>query len=79
MKTFVIFGDIEFLEDDAHFGDIEFLEDYARIALVHNVQHSGFYGNDELGEVADKYGGDYLVPHYFDGDIIFIKYHKETV
>ena len=46
MKTFVIFGDIEFLED------------YARIALVHNVQHSGFYGDDELGEVADKYGGD---------------------
>ena len=67
MKTFVIFGDIEFLENDA------------RTALVHNVKHSGFYSDDELSEVADKYGGDYLVPHYFDGEIIFAKYHKETV
>ena len=67
MKAFVIFGDIEFFEDDGLY------------ALVHNVQHSGFYGDDELGEVADRYGGDYLVPHYYDGRITFVKYQKETV
>lgn len=67
MKAFVIFGDIEFFDDDEH------------TALVHRVQHSGFYGDDELGEVADKYGGDYLVPHHYNGRITFIKLHEDTL
>ena len=67
MKVFVIFGDIEFLADE-----------YENTALVHNVQHAGFYGDDDVEEAAEQYGGDYLVPHYFDGRITFMQYHKET-
>jgi hypothetical protein len=66
MKAFVIFGDIEFWDNAL-----------CKVALVHNVLHSGFYGDDELGELADKHGGDYLVPHYYDGQITFMQYNKE--
>jgi hypothetical protein len=67
MKTFVIFGDIEFLADEL----------YGNTALVHNVQHSGFYSDVDVVETAEQHGGDYLVPHYFDGRIMFMQYHKE--
>ena len=63
MKTFVIFGDIEFIDE---------------VALVHRVEHAGFYDDAELAETADKQSNDYVVPHYFDGQIVFVKYHKET-
>lgn len=66
MKAFVIFGDIEFT--DAR----------GKVALVHRVHQSGFYEDADIADTAEQYGGDYLVPHYFDGEIIFAKYHKET-
>lgn len=67
MKAFVIFGDIEFFNDAR-----------GKAALVRNVQHSGFCESADLAELADQHGGDYLVPHYFDGEITFMQYHKET-
>lgn len=65
MKGFVVFGDIEFLDDDE------------RTALVHRVHHSGFYADEDIGPVADVHGGDWLAPHYYDGRITFMQYHKE--
>jgi hypothetical protein len=67
MKRFVIFGHIE--ATDAQ----------GTVLLMHNVEHAGFYSADELEAIdLDQYGGDYILPHYFDGQIIFAKFHKET-
>lgn len=65
MKQFVIFGDIEFIEDDEH------------TALVHRVHHSGFYADEDIEPVADVHGGDWLAPHYYNGRITFMQFHKE--
>jgi hypothetical protein len=65
MKTFVIFGDIEFIEDDEH------------TALIHRVHHGGFYADGEIEAVAETNGGDWLAPHYYDGKITFTKFTKE--
>lgn len=65
MKAFVIFGDIEFT--DAR----------GKVALVHRVAHSGFYADEDIAPIADVHGGDWLAPHYFDGEVIFEKHNKE--
>ena len=67
MKAFVIFGDIEFTDNAL-----------CKVAFVRNVQHAGFYEDADLDETAEQYGGDYLVPHYYNGQITFMQYHKET-
>ena len=65
MKAFVIFGDIEFIEDDEH------------TALIHRVHNAGFYADGEIEAIAETNGGDWLAPHHYDGRITFMKYHKE--
>lgn len=62
MKLFVIFGDIYFTDDEA---------------LVRVVRHSGFYADADIEDEADKWGGDWLTPHYYKGKITFTQYHKE--
>ena len=62
MKVFAIFGTIEFVDGNAY---------------VHDVKMADFMEEDEIERGANKYGLDYLMPHYYDGQIIFNKYHKE--
>jgi hypothetical protein len=62
MKRFVIFGDIEFIDDEA---------------LVHRVIYSDHKTPDEIESLANTSGLDYLEPHYFDGRITFVKFHEE--
>jgi hypothetical protein len=64
MKEFVIFGDIYFTDDEA---------------LVRSVRHAGFFDPDAVEDEADKWGGDWLSPHYYNGKITFTKYHKENL
>ena len=66
MKVFVIFGDIEFLDDDEH------------TALVHNVHHADFVEEQAIEQVARLWDNcDYIEPHYYNGRITFMQYHKE--
>lgn len=68
MKQFVIFGDIEFIEDDEH------------TALVHSVRHADFTEEAGIEQVAKLFdNADYLVPHYYNGRITFIQHHKDTL
>jgi hypothetical protein len=62
MKVFVIFGSIEFTGGAAY---------------VYDVKHATFVEEDAIEGEADKHGWDYLMPHYYDGQIIFHKFHKE--
>jgi hypothetical protein len=62
MKLFVIFGDIFFTDDES---------------VVHSVRHAGFFEEDDIEDEAEKWGGDWVTPHYYDGKITFTKYHKE--
>jgi hypothetical protein len=62
MKRFVIFGDIYFTDD---------------VALVNSVKFSGFFEPDAIENEAEKYGGDWLEPHYYNGKVIFAKYQEE--
>ena len=66
MKVFVIFGDIEFLDD------------YENTALVRKTHSCAFMPEAEVEDHAIKQGWDYLTPHYFNGRITFMQYHKET-
>ena len=63
MKVFVIFGLIEFIDGDA----------YVRV-----TEHSGFYTEDSIERTAKQMDMDYIVPHHFDGRIIFNKLQKES-
>lgn len=63
MKVFVIFGSIEFIDGDAY---------------VRTTEHSGMYWDDKVEESARLLDMDYIVPHYFDGRIIFNKLQKES-
>lgn len=64
MKTFVIFGTIEFIDGDA---------------LVHSVQHADFVEERAIEQVAKLYDNcDYIEPHHFDGRITFMKYHRTS-
>jgi hypothetical protein len=63
MKVFVIFGSIEFTGGNAY---------------VYSVNDAAFMEEDAIERVADTHGWDYLMPHYYDGQTIFHKFHKET-
>jgi len=64
MKRFVIFGDIEFL-DDHH-------------ALIHNIKSAEFIADADIEARASELDNcDFLVPHYYDGVVTFVKYHEE--
>ena len=65
MKVFVILGYIEFLRDDEH------------TALVRSVENATFMDEDKVEDYAVKEGLDYLMPHYYNGRITFMQYHKE--
>lgn len=62
MKLFTIFGDIYFNEDEA---------------LIQSIRKSGFFEETEIEDEAEKWGGDWITPHYYHGKIIFTKYTKE--
>jgi hypothetical protein len=62
MKVFVIFGNIDFVDGDAH---------------VHTTEHAGFYDEVNIHRNAKDMDMNYLVPHHFAGRIIFTKYQKE--
>ena len=64
MKVFVIFGSIEFTGGNAY---------------VYDVKQASFLAEGDIESEADKHGWDYLMPHYYDGQTIFHKYHKETL
>ena len=65
MKVFVMFGDMRI-------GDEE--------AVVHNIVHTEYIEESEIESRALALGGaDYLAPHYYDGKITFVKFHKENV
>ncbi len=67
MKVFVIFGDIDFLDD------------YEYTALIRKTHSSGWFMGEEAAEDhAVKQGWDYIMPHYHMGRITFMQYHKET-
>jgi hypothetical protein len=63
MRVFVIFGVIEFIDGDA---------------LVQSVDHATHMFEGQVDSYALNLGLDYLMPHYFDGEITFMQYHKET-
>ena len=64
MKRFVIFGDIEFL--DAH------------EALVHTIKSAESIEDADIESRAMALDNcDFLVPHYFDGVVTFVKYQEE--
>lgn len=64
MKRFVIFGNIEFF-DDHH-------------ALVHNIKSTEFIADADIEHRAATLDNcDFVVPHYFDGVVSFMKYHEE--
>lgn len=64
MKRFVIFGDIEFL--DTH------------EALVHTIKSAESIEDADIEFRAMALDNcDFLVPHYFDGVVTFVKYHEE--
>lgn len=66
MKVFVVFGTIEFLQDDEH------------TALVHNTNSAGFMHEEDIERMAERDGNDYIVPHYYNGRITFVQYHEEN-
>ena len=62
MKVFVIFGTIEFIDDTAY---------------IHHVEDSGFMDERDIESIALAHDADYVIPHYYDGSIVFTKFHKE--
>jgi len=64
MKRFVIFGDIEFL-DDHH-------------ALIHNIKSAEFIADADIEARASELGNcDFIAPHYCAYKIMFMQYHEE--
>lgn len=64
MKRFVIFGDIEFF--DGH------------EALVHRVHNAEYIEDADIEHRAIALDNcDFLIPHYFDGVVTFVKYQEE--
>jgi hypothetical protein len=64
MKRFVIFGDIEFL-DNHH-------------ALIHNIKSAEFIADADIEHRATELDNcDFIVPHYYDGVVTFMQYHEE--
>jgi len=64
MKRFVIFGNIEFLN--------------GHDALVHNIKSAELIEDADIESRAIALDNcDFLVPHYFDGVVTFVKYQEE--
>jgi len=64
MKTFVMFGDMEF---------------FCGGTLIHRVLHAEMMNLDDVEGKASELGGcDYVIPHYFDGTIAFVLYQEEV-
>jgi hypothetical protein len=64
MKRFVIFGDIEFF-DDNH-------------ALVHNIKSAEFIADADIEARAIALDNcDFIAPHYCSCRITFAQYHEE--
>ena len=66
MKVFVIFGDIEFLDD------------YESTALIRKTHSCAFMPEYAIEEHAFRHGWDYIMPHYHMGRITFMQFHKES-
>jgi L-ascorbate metabolism protein UlaG (beta-lactamase superfamily) len=66
MKVFVIFGNIDFLQDDEY------------TALVLETKTAGFMHEEDIERMAEREGYDYIVPHHYNGRITFVQYHEET-
>lgn len=62
MKQFVIFGDMEFLEEEV---------------LVHKVILTMFMDDAEIEKSADFLGCDYIVPHHCPYKLTFVQHHEE--
>ena len=63
MKRFVIFGTIEYIDNTA---------------LIHNVLSAHHMDDADIEPRAAELGGcDFVVPHYYDGKIMFMQYHEE--
>jgi hypothetical protein len=63
MKVFALFGVIEFIDGDAY---------------VRTTESAAFMPEDDIPKFAREIDCDYIVPHYFDGRIIFNKLQKES-
>jgi hypothetical protein len=64
MKRFVIFGDIEFPTSHE--------------ALVHNIKSAEYIEDADIEARASELDNcDFLVPHYYDGVVTFVKYQEE--
>jgi hypothetical protein len=65
MKQFVIFGDMEFLDDN--------------IVLVHRVNSALFIDDADI-EATLRFldNCDYIVPHHCSCKIVFVQHHEET-
>jgi len=64
MKRFVIFGDIEYFA--------------AHEALVHNIKSAEHIEDADIESRAIALDNcDFLVPHYYDGVVTFVKYQEE--
>ena len=61
MKVFVLVGDIVFTDDTAY---------------VRKVAYGAHISNRDLS-VLDSLGYDYILPHYYEGRIVFDQFHKE--
>ena len=61
MKVFVLVGDIVFTDDTAY---------------VRKVAYGAHISNRDLS-VLDSLGYDYILPHYYEGRIVFDQYHDE--
>lgn len=65
MKRFVIFGDIEFFDDNT--------------ALVHRVISAEHIADGDIeARAAELDNCDFVVPHYSDYSIKFMQYHEEV-
>ena len=65
MKQFVIFGDMEFLDDN--------------IVLVHKIISAMFMDDSDIEERARVLNNcDYIVPHHCSCKIVFVQHHEEA-
>jgi len=61
MKKFVLVGDIEFIDGTAY---------------VRRVAYGAYYSEEGL-RILDSLGYNYILPHYYEGRIVFDQFHKE--
>jgi hypothetical protein len=63
MKVLILFGVIEFIDDEA---------------IVHSVSDARFMDMDAAEAYAEETNLDWIAPHYCTHRITFIKFGKET-